>query len=133
MQKTFGPAATETEGKPLQISCRTARTYCFLLYGSNNCHDVKPPRPVPDTNNTPDWCKYRAQTENDAAERNDYRRMGLDRMNRPQLSAFLKSLPQYARGIDPTSKKPWRLTEMNAEMMRHAIRLQRLRQEASNA
>jgi len=47
-----------------------------------------------------------------------------------EMCLAVNIMPQ---GIDPTSKKPWRITEMNAEMMRHAIRLQRLKDEATNA
>lgn len=120
MQRSFGPAAIATKGEPLKVSCCTRATYCFQLYGKT-CRDQKPPREIPDTSNTPDWCKYRAQIERDVSDDHEMRALGLLAKDRAELSAMLKSLPIEARGSCPEKKRPWRLNEMNADMMRYAI------------
>jgi len=121
MNRSFGPAATEREGEPLKVSCVTSQTFCFLLVGGA-CTDTKPPRPVPDPAVTPDWCKYRRQIEQDVADAAEFRAMCLDTLTRAELSALMRDYPARFRGCPYGTEKPWRLTQMNAEMLRHAIR-----------
>lgn len=120
MQRSFGPAAIATKGEPLKVSCCTRATYCFQLYGKT-CRDQKPPREIPDTSNTPDWCKYRAQIERDVSDDHEMRALGLLSKDRAELSRLVKALPIEARGLCPINKRPWKLPEMNADMMRYAI------------
>lgn len=120
MQRTFGPAATHSAGEPLKVSCCTRQTYCFKLDGKT-CRDQDPPRELPDTGDTPDWCKYRRMIERDAADDQEMRALGLLDKDRAELSALLKELPVEARGSSRRNGRPWKLTEMNAGMMRHAL------------
>lgn len=120
MQKSFGPAAAYRAGEPLKVSCRTGSTYCFLLDGVM-CRDQKPPREIPDAGNTPEWCKYRRQIEQDVADDQEMRALGLLSKTRAELSALVKALPVEARGTCPVNKRPWKLPEMNADMMRYAL------------
>ena len=123
MQRTFGPAAIERKGEPIKVACHTSSTYCFLLHSSASgyiCSDQKPSREVPDPRNTPDWCKYRVQALQDAQDMIETEALGLNRLDRAQLSARLKDMPKEARGTDHKGTI-WRLTEMNAGMMRYAL------------
>lgn len=120
MQKSFGPAATVREGEPLRVSCVTGSTYCFLLHG-RMCSDQKPPREVADVTDTPEWCKYRQGIERDVADDQDMRALGLLAKDRAELVALVKALPIDARGMCTVHKRPWKLPEMNADMLRHAL------------
>lgn len=123
MQRSFGPAAIQGDDGSLRISCVTRRTYCFLCVGSM-CTDQKPPRQIKDTSNTPDWCQYAQSIRNDVAEIQDFKRMGLADMTRPELMKLMKDVPvEYRASV---RGKPFSLPEHNAEMMRAAIRKFRL-------
>lgn len=133
MVKTFGPSGYFDKDGAVRLSCRSASTYCFLLYGSNDCHaDRANKRAVPDTKATPDWCPYADGMKNDLIEMRDFDRMGLADMTRAELMPMMKDVPPEHRAIDPTTTKPFRLTEHNAGMMRRAIRLARLAENEGN-
>lgn len=121
MIRTFGPAATETDGKPVEISCVTGQTYCFLLHG-RMCSDQKPPRAVDDPKVTPEWCKYRAGALRDVADLVEFRAMGLANLDRAELIQIMKVLPKVFRGFAYNSTKPRRLGDMHADRLRHCIR-----------
>ena len=57
----------------------------------------------------------------DMADDQEMRALGLLRLTRAELSARLKAMPIEARGTCPVNKRPWKLPEMNADMMRYAI------------
>lgn len=120
MQRSFGPAATHSEGEPLKVSCCTRQTYCYLLDGKM-CRNPTPPREIPDTSNTPDWCQFRGQIERDVADDQEMRALGLLSKTRAELSVLVKALPVEARGTCSVNKRPWKLPEMNADMMRYAL------------
>lgn len=120
MRKSFGPAAIRSDDGSFRVSCCTKATHCFLLEG-NTCCDQKPPREIPDTAHTPGWCEYRQQILQDMADDQEMRALGLLRLTRAELSARLKAMPIEARGTCPVNKRPWKLPEMNADMMRYAI------------
>ncbi len=120
MQRSFGPAAIATKGEPLKVSCCTRATYCFQLYGKT-CRDQKPPREIPDPRDTPEWCKYRAGIERDVSDDHELRALGLLSKPRAELVAMVKALPVEARGRCTVNKRPWKLPEMNADMLRHAL------------
>ncbi len=120
MIQSFGPAAVHGDDGALRISCVTSRTHCFQLCGQT-CRDQSPPREIPDTSATPDWCKYRQQTEQDFRDDQEMRALGLHRLTRAELSSRLKAMPIDARGTCPVNKRPWKLPEMNADMMRYAL------------
>jgi hypothetical protein len=133
MQKTFGPSGHMDKNGAIKLSCRTGSTYCFLLYGSNKCHEVKPPREIEDTKSTPDWCKYAAGMAEDMREMHDLDRMGLADLTRVELLPMMKSVAPEFLAIDSTTKKPFKLTEHSAGMMRRAIRLSILAKEGGAA
>ena len=118
--KSFGPAAIRSDDGSVKVSCVTSQTYCFLLHGKT-CRDQKPPREIPDLANTPEWCKYRQQILQDVADDQEMRALGLLGLTRAELSARLKALPIEARGTCSVNKRPWKLPEMNADMMRYAL------------
>jgi len=120
MRKTFGPAFVQSEGHPDRISCSTTSTYCLFLHG-RFCTDQKPKQPLPDTSNTPDWCRYRSGILSDVAHADELRTMGLSDLNRAALSQILKELPREARECAPGSTTPPTLREMSTRAMLHAV------------
>lgn len=126
MHRTFGPSGYIDRDDAVRLSCRTRSTFCFLLYGSDSCHDTRPPRPIEDTRVTPDWCKYAAGMAKEIREMADFNRMGLSGLTRAELLPLMRAVPPELRAFDPVRKKPFGLNEHNAGMMRAAIRKARL-------
>lgn len=120
MIKTFGPATSQRADKSFEVSCVTSATYCFLLQGKN-CTDVKPHREVENTRETPEWCKYRAQSIQDVIDIIDMDAMGLTDMTRAELVQMMKGYPVEFRGIAYGKTKPRRLNEMDATHLRDSI------------
>ena len=82
---------------------------------------MKPSRDIPEFPLTPEWCKYRKQIMQDVIDDQEMGRLGIRGLTRADLLPMVKALPPAFRGTPHESEKPWKLTEMNAEMMRHAI------------
>ena len=121
MIRTFGPSVSHDETTPdnLQVSCASTGMYCFLLH-NRTCSDVKPPREIPDTRNTPDWCKYRAGVLQDVFDMRDLHKLGLPHRPRAWLSGVIKTLPVEYRGTNWKGQQR-KLTEMKDVTMQHAI------------
>jgi hypothetical protein len=128
MNRSFGPAAILGDDGTVQICCVTKSTYCFLLVGGK-CTDQKPAREIEDQKNTPDWCKYKAQTRADVEAARDFDRMGLTDLNRSELMNLMKDVPEQFRARHKDKLIP--LNQYNTEMMRVAIRKMRLAEEAA--
>lgn len=126
MRKTFGPSVVHDEKTDnLTAYCARSGMYCFLLQGYT-CIDEKPSRVVPKGWVTPDWCKYRAGMMDDIREMRDFETMGLAGLTRAELMPIMKEVPAEFRAQDTVNKRPFKLNEHNADMMRCAIRKFRL-------
>lgn len=127
MTRSFGPSGYRDKDGVLRLSCVSSATYCFLLHG-RMCSDQKPPREVENPRETPEWCKYAAGMRKDILEMEDFDRMGLADMTRAELMPLMKAVPVEFRAA--WEGKPYKLTEHNAAMMRHAIRKHRMATDA---
>jgi len=126
-QKTFGPIVIEGDDErgSLVANCVTRggeTVFGCMFHIGGHCTDQK--RDLPEgTNVTPDWCKFLKGALADAAELDDFRRMGLDKMTRDELLRAARNLsPDY---------KPSPLTKATAYQLRRAIRSARLAEGAA--
>jgi hypothetical protein len=62
--RTFGPAVVHEKDGTFRPVC----TYCFLRVGQHCTEKQGESQEIPDTENTPEWCKYREPMLADAKE-----------------------------------------------------------------
>jgi len=121
-QKTFGPIVIEGDDErgSLVANCITrggGTVFGCMFHMGGHCTDQKRDLPK-DTNVTPHWCKFLEGALADAAEADDFRRMGLDEMTRAELLRAARNLSD--------EYKPSPLNKATAYQLRRAIRAARL-------
>ena len=122
-QKTFGPIVIEGDDEKGSLVAKCITRGSGTIFGcmfhiGGRCTDQKRDLPEGAENVTPDWCKFLKGALADAAELDDFRRMGLDKMTRAELL-------RAARNLDP-DYKPSPLNKATAYQLRRAIRSARL-------
>lgn len=121
MKQSHGPIVyhnrDDSDGTSFRASCEWC---CYRSWRDGDGHvctfrqQTREIRPIPDIENTPDWCAMRAGMLEDAREMHDFERMGLDKMTRPELLAEVRLIRETFR--------PWPLSRTGAYVLRRALR-----------
>jgi len=99
--KTFGPAVWR-EGGVFRSACikkfSGGLICCIECSGDGTCRaDRASPRAIPDTGDTPDWCRYLARAIQDAKTMEAFEALGLNAGRKADVMKVVRALPKEFR------------------------------------